>query len=101
MKILKITFLTLILFLQNNYSSIAQPNGNTTSTIVSGKLSDQSNAAIMYASVALLNADSTVITGEISSETGAFKIPIDNSGTYFLRVEHLEYQTYFSQLFTV
>ncbi len=101
MKIIKITFLALILILQSNYSSIAQRNENTTPAIVSGKLLDQSQEEIMYASVALLDADSTVITGEISSEIGVFKIPIANSGTYFLRVEHLEYQTYISQPFMV
>jgi hypothetical protein len=55
----------------------------------------------MYASVALLDADSTVITGEISSETGDFKIPVVSSGTYLLRVEHIEYQTYVTEPFRV
>ncbi|HMP30232.1 MAG TPA: hypothetical protein PKD85_11570, partial [Saprospiraceae bacterium] len=58
-----------------------------------------SSLPVDFATIALVGIDSIPINGEISNELGEFIIKNIVSGTYRLIVQHLEYETYYSELF--
>ena len=62
---------------------------------ISGKIIDEKQAAIPFANVAVFSAaDSTMKTGAVSDETGAFVIKVDE-GRYYLRITFLSYEEKF------
>ncbi|MFP5471105.1 MAG: TonB-dependent receptor domain-containing protein [Bacteroidia bacterium] len=65
---------------------------NDVKSIVKGKIVDENNVGIPYASVALLSvSDSSVVTGTATLDDGSFEFSAEK-GTYFLRVTFLSYQ---------
>jgi len=88
----------LLLLLQ--ISQLGKAQSNTTAKI-QGQLLGENQEVVMYASIALMKLDATVVAGEISSETGEFGIAIAASGTYQLRIEHIEYETFITEPFQV
>src|ERR1700761_4446394 len=67
---------------------------------VTGKLLDQNNQAIPFATVALLKSpDSTIIKSTLTENKGAFQIADIPDGKYFLRISMVGYQTYNSEIF--
>ncbi len=59
------------------------------------------NEPLLYAAVALLSLDSTIVNSAISTPTGTFSIADVKAGTYLVQVSHLECQKYTSAAFSV
>ena len=63
-------------------------------TTVSGRVLDQSNSQPMpFATVAVLNQDSTVLTGAVTDNKGEYAIGVKNQGEYILAVSFIGYET--------
>ena len=63
-------------------------------TTVSGRVIDQSNSQPMpFATVAVLNQDSTVLTGAVTDNKGEYAIGVKNQGEYILAVSFIGYET--------
>lgn len=72
--ILSVLFIMQVVFL----------NAQTEYTI-SGKIADKNQEAVMFANIALLScADSSILVGTVSGETGEFKIKYNKPGEYML-----------------
>lgn len=72
-------------------SAIAQ---NTTSYTLEGRVVESStDNTIGYATVALLRADSTVITAAAADAVGDFKLSTKEAGTYTLQISSVGYTT--------
>ena len=72
-------------------SAIAQ---NTTSYTLEGRVVESStDNAIGYATVALLRADSTVVTAAAADAVGDFKLSTKEAGTYTLQISSVGYTT--------
>lgn len=56
---------------------------------LSGKLADDKNAPLSYATVTLLKQDSTVVNGDLSKDDGSFNIAPTGTGNFILRIESL------------
>lgn len=76
---------TLILAFLCSFSAAAQK-------FVSGKVQDTQSAPIAYATVSLLQTDSTLITGAITDEQGDFMLSAP-AGKYLLKVSYIGYRT--------
>ena len=59
---------------------------------LAGKVQDTQSAPIAYATVSLLRTDSTLVTGTITDDAGAFALSAP-SGKYLLKVSFIGYQT--------
>jgi len=68
---------------------------------ISGKVLNQSHLEVVYASIALIKNDSTLVNSTISTTNGVFKISNVNPGIYMLRIDHIEHETYFTEPFTL
>ena len=69
---------------------------------VGGKISDEKNQPLAFASVALVSAqDSQLVKGALSDESGSFSIPNILPGDYRLQVTMVGYETQFTDVFTV
>ena len=63
---------------------------------ITGKIIDESNKAVPYATVILKKAtDSTLVKGEITNETGAFIFSDIKNGQYFIQVQYVGYKPAF------
>jgi outer membrane receptor protein involved in Fe transport len=56
---------------------------------VSGKITDDKNEAISYATVTLLRTDSSVVNGDLSKDDGSFSISPTGTGSFILRIQSL------------
>jgi len=56
---------------------------------IAGKLVDEKNAPVSYATVTLLKSDSTVVNGDLSKDDGSFKIAPTGIGDFRLRIESI------------
>lgn len=70
---------------------------------ISGRIEDFASAQpLEYASVAVFSAaDSSLINGTITGNSGNFKIEKVQNGVYFVRVQFLGYETFQSKSFSV
>lgn len=69
---------------------------------VGGKISDEKNQSLAFASVALVSAqDSQLVRGALSDESGLFSIPNVLPGDYRLQVTMVGFETQFTDVFTV
>lgn len=69
-------------------------------TQISGKVSTAKGEPIPFANVALFNAaDSSLVTGAASDETGQFLIQPSQAGSFFLQISSIGYRTQYSQTF--
>lgn len=70
---------------------------------VKGTIKDAvSGSSIPFASIVLLKqSDSTLVTGQMSSEQGAFELATNESGNYFLAITSAGYQKTLSAAFTL
>jgi outer membrane receptor protein involved in Fe transport len=74
-----------LLFFNNSFGQEKSPEG----FVISGKLEDGSKNPVLFANVALYNsADSTLIGGNTSDETGNFQISA-KPGRYYLKITFL------------
>ncbi len=95
MSIVKFTFVSIFVIFSINL--FAQKG------TVSGRVEDSaSSIPLEYASVAVYSAaDSSLINGTISNDSGIFKIEKLQSGDYFIRVQFLGYETSQTKNFSV
>ena len=75
----------LVFFLLISNTAFAQ-------TAISGRVQDEQFAPIAYATVSLLRSDSTLVTGAITDDNGAFVLST-STGNYILQVSFVGYQT--------
>jgi iron complex outermembrane receptor protein len=69
---------------------------------VSGLLQDAQGKALDYATVTLLKQkDSTAVAGTLTTETGAYVFGNVKTGSYYIKVTNVGYETTFSQQFIV
>ncbi len=93
MHLLRYPFFTLIFVVATISSAFAQtkttppPTQNVGS--ISGKLVDNKNNPLSYATVTLLRADSSVINGDLTKDDGTFKIAPTGIGNFRLRIESI------------
>jgi iron complex outermembrane recepter protein len=89
---------TLIFFLILCTFSLQAQNALPKNDIeIKGKILNENSNPVAFATVALIDLDSIPVNGEISDETGDFVIAGKVSGTYRLMVQHLEFETYYSE----
>lgn len=68
-------------------------------TTLSGTVRDQStNSPLPFATVAVMKSDSTVVTGAVTDDNGAYKLTIPNRGFYLLAVSFIGYQTHYQPI---
>lgn len=105
MKPFKNTSLLAILLLFFGFASFAQVNSDLNSdqsgSKIVGNLKDNDQFDVMYASIALVGQDSSVITGAISDIEGQFEMVNIQPGVYSLRIDHIEYKCYTTEPFTI
>ena len=70
-------------------SSRSQHSAVAVSGSISGKLTDDKNNPVSYASVALWRLDSTVINGDLSKDDGSFNIAPTGFGNFLLVVQSI------------
>lgn len=68
--------------------------GEAQAEILGKLLDDKTGKPVEYASVALLNPDSTVLTGMLSKPNGDFDFRQLKPGSYILKIYFIGYQTY-------
>lgn len=86
-------FFTSLLLMITALSTSAMAQ-NTTSYTLEGRVVESStDNAIGYATVALLRADSTVVTAAAADAVGDFKLSTKEAGTYTLQVSSVGYTT--------
>ena len=67
---------------------------------VTGKLTDQNNQAVPFATAALMQAaDSTIVKSALTNDKGVFQIMDVPGGKYLMRISVVGYQTYNSESF--
>ncbi|MFT4740237.1 MAG: iron complex outermembrane receptor protein [Marivirga sp.] len=76
--------------------SIHSTLGQMQSTSISGSLINDAGAPIPYSTIAWFKADSSLIKGAISDNAGDFSLVSDFSGTSYIVVQNIEFQTYTS-----
>lgn len=86
MRIIKSIALTALLLFAT-FSLYSQNNGTLKNSEVVGKLSDPSKMEVLYASVTLLQNDSNIVNGAISTTSGDFTIEGIEPGNYTLRIK--------------
>lgn len=85
----------ILLFLASCTSAFSQ-------YIIQGKVIDDHQQAVPYAAVALCtSADSSVVKGGITDDTGAYEIVQSSPGSYFVSVQHIGFQKLSSSVFTL
>ena len=68
-------------------------------TTLKGTVLDKSNGTpLPFATVALMRADSTVVTGAVTNDNGTYNITIPARGQYLLSVSFIGYQTHYQTL---
>jgi iron complex outermembrane receptor protein len=90
-----------ILFLFSSMHMFSQSDSASKGSEISGKVLNQSHLEVVYASIALIKNDSTLVNSTISTTNGVFKISNVNPGIYMLRIDHIEHETYFTEPFTL
>jgi len=80
----------LLLFLLITRFSLAQ-------TIIKGKIQENNGTPVSYATVLLLNgADSLMVKGAVTSESGDFTLPVGKPGKYMVKASSVGYDDFLS-----
>ncbi len=79
------------------HSSFSQTN---TATII-GRLLNLEKSPIVYSTVALHQLDSNLVKGEVSDLEGGFVIRSITPGSYFVIVQNVEFNDYYSSTFSL
>lgn len=99
MIIKKTTVLILAMLLLTSTQLFSQSNKTSNNSTIAGKLLDETQQEVVYASIALFQDNTTLVNSTISSTSGDFKILNISSGTYTLRIDHIEYETFSTEPF--
>lgn len=75
-----------------------QQQGEPQAALLGKLLDDKTGKPVEYASVALLNPDSTVLTGMLSKPNGDFDFRQLKPGSYILKIYFIGYQTHFQSV---
>ena len=68
-------------------------------TVLRGIVIDKSNdKPLPFATVAVMNTDSTVVAGSVTIDNGEYRVDIPVRGQYLLSVSFIGYQTYYQSL---
>jgi hypothetical protein len=95
-KILNI-FLLLIVSIGHLFAQTASPQAK-----ISGAVQDMQGKPIDYATVSLVTTkDSTVVSGTLTTETGAYAFDYIKPDTYIIKVTEVGYETIISAAFTI
>jgi hypothetical protein len=78
--------------------SINNSNAQIQRTSITGKLSNDIGEPIPYSTIAWFQADSTLIKGAVSDDSGNFILEANFSGSCYIIVQNIEYETYNSPL---
>ncbi len=97
----KITFPLLLLLCIFSFTLLAQQKLENTLAQISGQLNSKDKRPIEFATVSLLQEDSTIIAGSLSDTSGRYIFRDIKVGNYLLVVRHLEYKTYQTSTFTL
>jgi iron complex outermembrane recepter protein len=92
-----LSYLIIIILLHSTTGIDAQNATAKTSIEIQGRIVNVNLAPVAFATVALVTLDSIPIDGEISDDLGNFTIASQIAGTYRLMVQHLEYESYYSE----
>lgn len=77
------------------FSLLTLLSSQNAETGIQGRIVDENQAPVVYASVALMQtADSTLVKAGYSAEDGSFLFPQLASGSYYLNVSFMGYDTY-------
>ena len=91
MKVIKTTLICL-LFCVAMLPAMAQ-------TVLTGCVIDaKSNENLSFATVAVLNVDSSVVTGTVTGDAGKFSVDVPQQGRYLLSVSFIGYETYYQNV---
>lgn len=69
--------------------------------VISGEITDDSNAPLPYSNVVLYQADKTLVSGTVSDEGGRYSFRDIPNGSYLLEVSLLGFQTQESKPFSI
>ncbi|MCY7409453.1 MAG: TonB-dependent receptor [Chitinophagales bacterium] len=73
----------------------AQSTNSNSFNNITGKIIDEKNSPVEFATITLLSAkDSSLVKGEMSEASGAFSMENIASGNYFLEISYVGYQQY-------
>ena len=86
-------FFTSLLLMITALSTSAMAQNTITYTLEGRVVESSTDNAIGYATVALLRADSTVVTAAAADAVGAFTISTKEAGTYTLQISSVGYTT--------
>lgn len=92
----KIVFLTLMLGMTVHV--LAQEKEHEQGELLGKLLDDQTGKPVEYASVALLNTDSVLVTGMLTKANGDFAFRPVTPGNYILKIFFIGYQTFFKSV---
>ena len=91
-------FIILIITLLTTLPLVAQQVAPSPSGSLKGKIIDEQNQPVAYASISVLSADSSLLGGGISDEKGKFLLDQLPFGSLTVEVQFLGYQTYRQEL---
>jgi len=77
---------------------IAQTNQITDNAQIKGSIVNFSQSPVPYATVILMNVDSSFLTGEISDNEGGFTFKNLKLGQYLIKAEHIEYSAQYTSI---
>ena len=89
--------LTLLVFTVFISSALSQSGASS----ITGRLIDSEQSAVVYSTVALYTSDSTLVKGEVSDARGSFIIRGINPGDYYLMIQNIEFDDYYSKKLAV
>jgi hypothetical protein len=83
---MRLLLIIIFLLFVGIFSAVAQKTFTLT-----GKVTDENNTPVPFANAALYNSDSTLVTGNVSDDTGNFTIDAVE-GRYYLKVTFLSFE---------
>src|SRR5574338_974265 len=94
MKAVLLTLFFTLSFLSTTFSQAAE-------TVVTGRVVDENQDPIAFASVVLFNSDSTMAKAGYSDDNGSFHFSPITPGNYYINISFVGYDTYSSPAFSV
>lgn len=98
---LKIVQLLCTLIFILGLQGISQTANKSNTGDISGKIINANFEDVVYASIMLLQNDSTLVNSTISDTNGTYKFSKVTSGAYKLIIDHMEYERYTSDTFII
>lgn len=90
-------YLNLLLLFFSTFQLFSQSNSDE----IKGIVLNASQVGVVYASVMLFQNDSSLVNSAISRENGSFQLLNVKPGNYTIKIDHIEYESFTSQLFSI